>query len=63
MWLIESDCLAALDWPSGNLQHNGGDYLLGEAVRQQAWPIAFFDYGVVINDSERRSPENVPAPY
>ena len=62
-WMIETACLRALDWPNRSLYHNGGDYLLGEAMRQQEWALGNCQYGVVVNAEDRRSPDGVPAAY
>jgi hypothetical protein len=50
-----------LDWPDPRLNHNGGDTLLGEAIRQQQLPRHAFHYGVKINKYKRRGFREKPA--
>jgi hypothetical protein len=57
---IRTDVLFNLNWPDPRLQHNGGDYLLAEAIRQQGFPFHRFDYGVEVNDAPRRGLNEVP---
>ena len=54
-WAIRSDVLRQLNWPDSRLVHTTGDFLLGEALRQNRMPIGRFDYGVKINDAPRRN--------
>ena len=60
-WWLRSDVLEQLDWPDPRLSHNGGDTLLGEAVRQQSLPFTKFHYGVAINKAKRRGQHEKPA--
>ena len=60
-WWLRLDVLRLLDWPDQRLNHNGGDTLLGEAVRQQGLPFHCFHYGVKINDAKRRGHSERPA--
>ena len=55
-WLLRTDVIRRLDWPpvKYGLSHNGGDTLLGEAIRQQGLPRHSFNYGVAINKAKRR---------
>ncbi len=56
-WAIRTEVLQALDWPDPRLVHSNGDFLLGEALRQNRLALGRFDYGVKINDARRRNPE------
>jgi hypothetical protein len=60
-WWLRTDVLRALDWPDGRLVHNGGDSLLGEAVRQQGLKLHHCHFGVQINDAARRGMSERPA--
>ena len=53
-WWLSRSSLEALDWPDPRLNHNGGDHLLAQAVRQQGWKFQKYDYGVKVNDGKRR---------
>jgi len=50
-----------LNWPDPRLSHNGGDTLLGEAVRQFGLPRHHYDYGVAVNKARRRGLSESPA--
>ncbi len=60
-WWLRGDIAEKLDWPDARLSHNGGDTLLGEAIRQQGLPFHKFHYGVRINDAPRRGVSERPA--
>ena len=60
-WWLRTDILRKLNWPDWRLNHNGGDTLLGEAIRQQGLPFHEFQYGVKINDGKRRGLSEAPA--
>ena len=60
VWL-RTDVMRGLDWPDVRLNHNGGDTLLGEAIRQQGLPRHHFDYGVAVNKAKRRGLSERPA--
>jgi len=60
-WWLRVDALRALDWPDPRLKHNGGDTLLGEAVRQQGWQLNKCQFGVSINEAGRRGMNERPA--
>ena len=60
VWL-RTDIMRQLDWPDERLNHNGGDTLLGEAIRQQGLPRHHFDYGVAVNKAKRRGLSERPA--
>lgn len=60
-WWLRTDVMKELDWPDPRLNHNGGDTLLGEAIRQQGLPFHRFRYGVKINDAKRRGFHERPA--
>lgn len=60
-WWLRADVARLLEWPDARLSHNGGDTLLGEAIRQQGLPFHKFHYGVRINDAPRRGASERPA--
>lgn len=60
-WWLRTDVACRLDWPDERLSHNGGDTLLGEAIRQQGLPFHKHDYGVKVNDAKRRGRSDRPA--
>lgn len=59
-WCIRKDVIAALDWPPSNIFHRGGDYMLGEALRQHDYKVTEYRRDVVINadftDKDTSSP-------
>jgi len=48
-WTIRSEILLRYDWPTPELQHRGGDVMLGALCDQQNLPIAHFRDSVWIN--------------
>ncbi len=60
-WWLQTDVLRQLDWPDERLNHNGGDTLLGEAIRQQGMPFHKCDFGVKLNAAPRRGFHEAPA--
>ena len=60
-WAIRTEVLRQLNWPDSRLVHVTGDFLLGEALRQNRLTIGRFDYGVNINDAPRRNPREAVA--
>lgn len=60
-WWLRTDVLSTIDWPDPRLVHNGGDSLLGEAVRQQGRSLTPCEYGVRVNDAPRRGMSERPA--
>lgn len=60
-WWLRTNILVRLDWPDERLNHNGGDTLLAEAVRQQGCSLTRFHYGVKPNDAKRRGLSEKPA--
>jgi len=60
-WWLHTGLLNKLNWPDPRLNHNGGDTLLGEAIRQQGLPLTKFNYGVQINKYKRRGLHEKPA--
>lgn len=60
-WWLKTDAIRQLDWPDERLSHNGGDTLLGEAIRQQGWPFHKFHQGVTVNAAARRGIHEAPA--
>ncbi len=51
-WTISANILKKLNWPPPNIIHRGGDYMLGEALRQNNFKIKHFDSGIAINADE-----------
>ena len=60
-WWLRRDIREKINWPDPRLVHNGGDTLLGEAIRQQSLPFHKFHYGVKLNDAQRRGRNDKPA--
>jgi len=60
-WWLKTEAARQLDWPDERLVHNGGDTLLGEAVRQQGWPFHKFYRGISPNAARRRGRSDKPA--
>jgi hypothetical protein len=64
LWWLRSDTRRLLNWPDERLSHNGGDTLLGEAVRQQGLPfhkVHKVKFGFKTNDAKRRGLSEKPA--
>ena len=47
-WWMKTDVMRALNWPDTRLSHNGGDWLLSEALRQQRYKQQDFSYGIKV---------------
>jgi hypothetical protein len=60
-WAVRTAVLRQLDWPDPRLVHTTGDFLLGEALRQNRLTMGRFDYGVKINDAPRRNSKEAVA--
>lgn len=60
VWL-RTDVMEQLCWPDDRLVHNGGDTLLGEAIRQQGLALHNYSYGVAVNKAKRRGRSDRPA--
>jgi hypothetical protein len=60
-WWLRTDVMRQLGWPDPRLNHNGGNTLLAEAIRQQGLPRHEFHYGVKLNDAKRRGFHEAPA--
>lgn len=52
-WCIRTEILRRHDWPSPELDHRGGDVMLGELCRQQGYRLRAFSQGVAINADEQ----------
>jgi hypothetical protein len=52
-WVIRREAIRDLNWPPPELKHNGGDSLLGEAVRQQGWSMGRYSRWLHINADAR----------
>ena len=48
-WTLRTEVLTKHDWPSTELDHRGGDVMLGALCRQQGYAMASFREGVAIN--------------
>lgn len=59
-WWLRTDILRMLDWPDPRLNHNGGDTLLSEALRQIGLPVHPCRYGIKANDAPRRGYHEAP---
>lgn len=53
-WAMRTKVIRELDWPDERIYHNGGDVMLGEALRQADWRVGNHYDGVVIDDAPRR---------
>lgn len=60
-WWLASDVMRSIGWPDPRLNHNGGDTLLSEALRQNGVGRFDFSYGVRGNDAPRRGFREKPA--
>jgi hypothetical protein len=60
-WWLSTDVMRAIDWPDIRLNHNGGDTLLSEALRQNGIGRFDFSYGIRGNDAPRRGFHEKPA--
>ena len=62
LWWLRSDVRKLLDWPDPRLSHNGGDVLLGEAIRQQGLPFhkVHSKIGFLSNNAVRRGYREKP---
>jgi hypothetical protein len=52
-WVIRRTVLHDLNWPVPELRHNGGDSMLGEALRHKGLVMGFYDKGLRINADEK----------
>ena len=59
-WVGRTDFLQQYDWPIPSLVHLGGDYLLGELLRQQALDCVHYSTGVRINANQAGDPAKAP---
>lgn len=60
---LSNKAIKALDWPDTNLRHNGGDTLLGEAVRQNKFKRKAFScnlFDIKVNSKPRRGYREPP---
>jgi len=48
-WTIRTEVIRKYDWPVPELDHRGGDVMLGELFRQQELGMKHFNHGVAIN--------------
>jgi len=53
-WWLRTGIVRALDWPDKRLSHNGGDWLLSEALRQQQYKQVSFSYGIKVQLRAKR---------
>lgn len=59
-WTIRTDVLLEHDWPSPDLDHRGGDVMLGQLCRQQGYALGTFREGVAINANQRGEESKAP---
>ena len=52
-WTIRTDILQQHNWPPPELQHDGGDTMLGALCHQQQYAVKHFDKHVCINADEK----------
>jgi len=55
--IFSMDAIRKMDWPDPRLDHNGGDVMMGEAVRQTGQKIVNLSldkYGIVVSGAKRR---------
>jgi len=60
-WAVPYENLIDLFWPDERIVHNGGDTMLGEAVRQQGYSVVGCHAHVKVNDGKRRGASTNPA--
>lgn len=53
-WWSKTEIMRELDWPDRRLSHNGGDWLLSEALRQQGYTQADLSYGIKVQLHAKR---------
>jgi hypothetical protein len=53
-WWLRVGVMRALDWPDKRLSHNGGDWLLSEALRQQQYKQVSYSYGIKVQLRAKR---------
>jgi len=59
-WAIQTKVLKELDWPDPDIEHNGGDVMLCEALRQNGHRIGQSFYAVKINADEKGNNSKAP---
>lgn len=52
-WVIRRTALHSLNWPIPELHHNGGDSMLGEALRHSGCEMGYYDKGLRINADQK----------
>jgi len=57
---VRTEKIVQTDWPDQRLGHYQTDFTMGEAMRQHGVQIADFCSGLVLDDAERRAPEELP---
>lgn len=53
-WWLKTEVMRELDWPDRRLSHNGGDWLLSEAIRQQGYKQVCYHPGIKVRLTQRR---------
>jgi len=53
-WWMKTDVVRDLNWPDLRLSHNGGDWLLSEALRQQSYKQKDYSYGIKVQLAAKR---------
>ena len=59
-WVARTEVLKSLNYPWPSLIHNGGDVMLGEALRQQGYTLKHFNQGVAVNADEKGGESKAP---
>lgn len=59
-WVLQSALLRRFNWPIPELDHRGGDVMLGELLRQQGLKVERFSTGVAINADDDGKEGNSP---
>lgn len=59
-WCARASILYRWDYPFLDIEHNGGDAVLGELCRQQGYRVADFSRGVWVNADETGAPSRAP---
>jgi hypothetical protein len=60
-WVLKTHVIQELQWPDARINHNGGDVVLGEALRQNGIKFMNYKESIQINQAERRGFREQPA--
>lgn len=59
-WTVRYSLLEQWNWPDPQVDHNGGDAMLGELIRQQGYKIRNYDRHLAINADESEKCSSAP---